>query len=207
MAHDKIADGRNITTAAREWDSSIDFSPYSNTYKLVDALLSEADEVDDLLDTVYHAHEIETASGAELEQFGKLVNVQRESGEEDNRYRARIKAEFAQSRTETTFDDFIEFAASVLGTDVENIEIDTPYSVNPARVRLFADPSIYENNFLTEDDIADIIGGGVPAGHEVDAREAGTFRLTDDATTTNDPNAGLTSDGIETGGTLAADLL
>jgi len=206
MVHEEIAEDRNITKAAREWDSAIDFSPYANTYKLLNSLLSQADETDNILDRVYHAHQIESAKGKELEQFGKLVNVQRNGGEPDSRYRTRIKAEFAQSRTETTFNDFVEFTASILGTNIANIDISTNYSGNPATVSVFANPQVYESSALSAQEISEILGGGVPAGHSVNAQESGTFRLISDGES-NDPDKGLTSDSIETGGTLAADLV
>jgi len=206
MVHEEIAEDRNITKAAREWDSAIDFSPYANTYKLLNSLLSQADETDNILDRVYHAHQIESAKGKELEQFGKLVNVQRNGGEPDSRYRTRIKAEFAQSRTETTFNDFVEFTASILGTNIANIDISTNYSGNPATVSVFANPQVYESSALSAQEISEILDGGVPAGHSVNAQESGTFRLISDGES-NDPDKGLTSDSIETGGTLAADLV
>jgi len=206
MVHEEIAENRNVTKAAREWDSAIDFSPYANTYKLLNSLLSQADETDNILDRVYHAHQIESAKGKELEQFGKLVNVQRNGGEPDSRYRTRIKAEFAQSRTETTFNDFVEFTASILGTNIANIDISTNYSGNPATVSVFANPQVYESSALSAQEISEILGGGVPAGHSVNAQESGTFRLISDGES-NDPDKGLTSDSIETGGTLAADLV
>ena len=206
MSHDTIPDNRNTTKAAQEWDSAIDFAPDSNAYGLVDALLSEADETDDILGKVYHAHQIETAQGKELDQFGKLVNVQRKSGESDAKYRVRIKAEFAQSRTGTTFNDFVEFAASTLGTDIQNIDVRTDYERLPAVVTVFASPQTYEENALASAELADILSGGVPAGHEVNAQGSGTLRLKSDGEQ-DEASKGLTSDSIETGGTLAADLV
>lgn len=206
MEHEEINNKRNISKAAREWDSGIEFSPYSNTYKLLDSLLSQADETDDILDRVYHAHQIETAQGEELDQFGKLVNAQRKSGESDAKYRVRINAQFAQSRTGTTFNDFVEFISSVLRTNTQNFEITTNYIGQPAVVTVFASPKIYENNALSSAELSEILGGGVPAGHEVRVQESGTLRLKSDGEQ-NDADKGLTADNIETGGTLAADLV
>ena len=197
---------RNIQKAAQEWDSSIDFAPRSNTYKLLRALLSEADRIDDSLDNIDSSHYISGATGKELEQFGKLVNVQRNNNEADEKYRTRIKAEFAQSSTETTFEDFVEFTASVLGTNVDNIDFITNYEAQPATVTIFANSSIYESVSLTAAEIADILGGGVPAGHRVLTQESGTFRLKSDGEQ-DDAGKGLTANNIETGGTLAADLV
>lgn len=206
MAHLETVDGRNISTAEQEWDSAIDFGQSSNTYKLVRALLQQADRIDDDLDRVYHAHHIDTAKGEELEQYGKLVNTPRQSGEGDDKYRTRIKAEFAQSKTDTDFDSFVQFCSSVLATSEENIEFITNYDGNPATVTVAANPQLYELSDLTAVQIADIFGGGVPAGHEVEILERGTFRLKSDSDI-DDADKGLTSDSIETGGTLAADIV
>lgn len=205
MPHNGNIDGRNIGTATREWDSGIAFNPRSNTYKLVQALLSQANRLDDSIDEVYHAHHIETAEGKELEQFGKLVNTPRKSGEPDDKYRTRVKAQFAQAKTHTDFDSFVQFCTSVLGTDVDNLEFVTNYSADPATVVLRADSAIFDAVSLTASEVVDILGGGVPAGHAVKVQESGTFRLKSDGDS-DDASMGLTSDSMNTGGTLAADL-
>jgi hypothetical protein len=206
MAHNEIADGRNIRDAEQAWDSAINFGESANTYHLVKALLSEADRLDDELGQVYDAHHINTATGKELEQYGKLVNTPRESGEPDNKHRARIKAEFAQSQTDTDFDSFVQFCSSVLNTSEDNIEFITNYDGSPATVTVAANGQLYENVALTPSEIADLFGGGVPAGHAVQTLERGTFRLKTDSGI-DEADKGLTSDSIETGGTLAADLV
>lgn len=205
MAHEN-ADGRNIGTAVNEWDSGIGFGPHSNTYKLVRALLSEADRIDDDLEHIYDEHHINSADGESLDKFGALVNAPRKEGESDNKYRTRIKAEYAKARTNTDFDSFIEFTTTVLNTSFENFDLLTPYNQNSATVTVSADPSVYEKVNLTVTEIADILGGGVPAGHEVTVQEKGTFRLKSDGEFDTAEN-GLTADNIETGGTLAADVV
>lgn len=205
MAHDEPSDDRNINKAKRGWDSAIDFGEASNTYKLVKALLSQADRIDDDIEGVYHQHHIDTAEGDALDQFGKLVNTPRNSGEPDSKYRTRLKAEFAQSRTKTDFNDFVEFVGAVLGVDADNITFSTNYEIKPATVTVSADSELYNDIQLTAEEIREVFGGAVPAGHEVEALEKGTFRLKSDDDF-DDPDKGLTSDSIETGGTLAADL-
>jgi hypothetical protein len=206
MSHDQYADGRNINTAEQNWDSGIDFGKQSNTYKLVRALLSEADRIDDNLTEVYHSHHIDTAEGEDLEQFGRLVNSPRKNGEPDDKYRTRIKAEFAQAKTDTDFDSFVEFCATVLGTDISNLEFGTSYDADSATVTVRADSKVFSNVALVGDEVIDIIDGGVPAGHEVKVLERGTFILKEDGDI-DDPERGLTSDSVNTGGTLAADIV
>jgi hypothetical protein len=203
---DDIPDERNIGTAVNEWDSGIGFGPRSNTYKLVRALLSEADRIDDDLEKVYDEHHINSADGESLDKFGALVNAPRKDGESDNKYRTRIKAEYAKARTDTDFDSFIQFVSAILDTGTENFDLLTGYDQNSATVTVSADPSLYDEINLTVNEITDILGGGVPAGHEVIVQERGTFRLKSDGDFDTAEN-GLTADNIETGGTLAADVV
>jgi hypothetical protein len=155
---------------------------------------------------VYHDHHIDTASGESLEQFGKLVNTPRKENEPDDKYRTRIKAEFAQAKTDTNFDSFVEFCTTVLNSDIENFDFDTNYGGNPATVVVSTDPTVYESVSLSSTEVVDILDGGVPAGHEVQVQERGTFRLKTDGDIDN-ATKGLTSDSISTGGTLAADIV
>lgn len=206
MSHNGETDGSNISTATRNWDSAIDFGNSSNTYKLVRALLSQAERIDDDLHEVYHSQHIDTAEGEALEQFGRLVNAPRKENEPDDKYRTRIKAEFAQAKTDTDFDSFVEFCSTILNVGASNFDFTTNYDGNPATIVVSADPSIYESRALTATEIADLLGGAVPAGHEVQVQERGTFRLKADGDT-DDADKGLTSDSITTGGTLAADIV
>lgn len=201
-----IPDERNITEAFDQWDSGIEFGPGSNTYRLVDALLSQADRIDDDLEAVYDQQHINSATGENLDKFGNLVNVSRQTGESDARYRVRIKARLRAATIEPTFDQFVQFVASVLNTSNENIGFTTNYGGDPATVTVSAPQDIYDSVALTESEVADILGEGVPAGHEVQALVGGTFRLRSDGEI-SDPDKGLTSDSISTGGTLAEDIV
>lgn len=204
--YNRIEDDRNISEASAEWDSPVEFNPNSNTYKLVRALLSINDRVDEDLEDIYEEQHIDSADGRDLDTLGALVSVDRNTNEGDDTYRARIKAVFRASTMGTTYDQFAEFCASVLSTDVDNLNFRTPYGAEPATVNVGADPSIYDALNLSTSDIRDLLGSGVPAGHEVNVLEGGTFRLKQDGQV-DDPEKGLTSDGISTGGTLAADLV
>lgn len=206
MSHFDLTENRNIAEAGSEWDSGIAFAPGTNTYKLMRALLVEADRIDGDLEDIYDAHHIDTATGDDLDKIGDLVSVDRETGESDSRYRARIKATFRASTTETTFDQFAEFTASVLNTRLSNIDFLTSYAARPATVDVAADAAVYDEVNLDAATLEDLLDDGVPAGHQVRVLERGTFRLKEDGDT-NDPDKGLTSDGITTGGTLAADLV
>jgi len=200
------ADGRNISTAESVWDSAIEFGPQSNMHSLVDALMEANDSVDENLTEIYNNTHIDSASGESLEQLGDLVGVERKTDEVEPRYRARIKAAFRAATIGTTFDQFVEFSATLLNTSTDNISFSTNYEIRPATVRLLLSPDTATELSFTLDSVADLLAKGVPAGHEVLVSETGTFTLREDGEP-NSPENGLTADGITTGGTLLSDIV
>lgn len=197
----------NISTAEKEWDNDgIEFGTHSNTRKLMSALLSEADRIDGDLASIHDAQHIDTAEGDNLEQLGKLVQIHRKSGESDDKYRARIKLKFRVGNIGTTYDEFAEFTGVMLETDARNVEFSYNFGSDPATVNVAADGDLYNSTSLTSEEIADFLEEAVPAGHAVKATEKGTFRLKSDGDT-DDASKGLTSDSVDTGGTLASDLV
>lgn len=203
--YNRITDDRNLSGAARNWDSPLAIAPGSNMRALVSALLSEADRMDSDLEDIYAAQHINSATDGDLDTWGRLVRVDRKTGEGDDSYRARIKAEFRQSTIGTTFDEFTEFSAAVLNTDISNLDFTLEHDRTPATVLVGADASVYNNINLSNSDVVELLGGGVPAGHAVRVIERGTFEVKADGAT-DDADKGLTSDGITTGGTLGRDV-
>lgn len=206
MTHDIIPDGRNLNAAERDFDGPLSIAPGSNVQKLLAALLVPNDQADADLEDLYDQRFVSTATGRELDRFGDLVGVRRKTNESDEKYRKRITAEFAQSTIETTFDEFAQFTASILGTDVANVEFDLSLEATPATILVRVDGSVVTQSPLTATETEDLLGGGVPAGHQVTLQQSGTFRVKVDGAA-DDPDKGLTSDSTSTGGTLAEDLV
>ena len=123
----------------------------------------------------------------------------------ENKFRARIKATFRASTIGTTFDQFVEFTSSVLTTDFANIDFLTSYDASPATVTVRANEAVFNSVGFSASDVDNLLNEGVPAGHSVNVEVSGTFELKSDGDT-DDPDKGLTSDSIETGGTLTEDL-
>jgi hypothetical protein len=201
---DIITDGRNINDAVSEWDIPPTIQEESNNYALLRGLLQPPDKVDESAELIYNAHHINTAAGEDLDEIGKFVGVDRESNESDSRYRTRIKARFRAATIEPTTDNFTEFVAAILATDIDNFTI-LREQFRP-EVTISAQGNVWESNDLTAQTLVELLEDGVPAGHAVNVQEQGTFRLKVDGEV-DDPDQGLTSDSIETGGTLASDLI
>src|SRR6056297_3147177 len=113
-----FADDRNVKDGVSEWDIPPTVQTESNNYSLLRGLFQSVDEVDESLEIIYDGHHINTASGEDLDEIGKFVGVDRESNESDNRYRTRIKARFRAATIEPTTDNFTEFVAAILATDI-----------------------------------------------------------------------------------------
>jgi len=98
-----------------------------------------------------------------------------------------------------------QFCASVLDTGIDNLTFETRYPITPATVIVRGQRSLYQDSDLTANELIDILGSGVPAGHAVEVIEEGSFEVKFDGES-DDVDEGLTSDSIQTGGTLAGDL-
>lgn len=189
-----------------KWNNAgITIHPSSNTYSLMLALSSQYDRTLDEVEDIRDSHHVSTATGRDLEKIGKLAEVERQTGESDDKYRLRIIGNVVSAFTGTTFSDVIQFISLILETDMTNIRLFDNLSIDPATLVINADASIYSNSPLTNSDIISLAEDSVPAGHEVILEERGTFEIKSDGAA-DDPAKGLTSDSISTGGTLAADI-
>lgn len=207
MPHDNISDGRNITAAGQNWDNDgIEYNQNTNTYKLVRALVSEYDRIDDEIVNIADSHHIDTATGEDLGKIAEPVGLERKDNESDDKFRARIKVQYRVGNIGATFDEFAEFAAVLLSTTIENVEYRLNLEGDPATARVAAETQVYDDVALTRNEVSKFLGRAVPAGHEVKALEKGSFRLKADGDT-DDATKGLTSDSTSDGGTLAADIL
>lgn len=199
------SENRNIQSAKQNWSSALVFAEQSNTYRLINALTSTYNAIDDDLEDIYTQTHVNSATGRELDQFGELVNVERKYNEGDDKYSTRIKAAFRASTIGTTYNQFVQFCGTIFNTDVDNISFVTDYINNPATITVGVESFIFDGTGFTKSEIIDILGSGVPAGHEVDVVEGGSFRLKSDGED-DDPSEGLTSDTTDTGGTVFEEL-
>lgn len=198
--------GLNFSKTITSWDNEgIAFYRGSNTYKLMNALVGVLDRLSMNTEQVLSSHHIRTAHGRELDNLGQTVNVRRLEGESDDKYRLRIQTEFRLNSIEGTFDEVAEFIIVLLNSSADNVIFDQRFDADPAVLYVSAQADIYDNTPLTRQEIIDLAGRVVSAGHEIKLEESGTFILKADGDP-NDPNKGLTSDVISTGGTLAADI-
>lgn len=228
----------NINTAVSEWDNrGITIHDQSNTYKIIATISAQLDRVDEQIDAIYNSNKIRHAEDENLEKMGELLNVRRQSDlsqeevdagyggvqygtsvygtptseewvvDNDDVFRKRIILAFRLISMEGTYSEFWEFMVVLLET--ENFTLSYDRENFAAEVFVKTDSSVYDENPLTRDQIAEAASSTVPAGHRVTMQEEGTFEITDDdtiAASGHDADKGLTADDIETGGTLSTDI-
>lgn len=200
-----------INKIESQWDNrGIAFYPGSNMYKLMAAITSEGDRQLEEAHTISRANKIRTAEGDLLDKFGFAVNLPRQTGESDDRYRVRIQLRYRLNSIEGTMDEIAQFTAAMVGVSPDNISLETRFDAAPATLFISAQAEVWDNSVLSREEIEQFAGEVVSAGHRVILEESGTFLLTSDELLIEQGNLaehGLTSDTIETGGTLAADII
>lgn len=198
---------RAISTATEVWHDTnpgIPLHPKKRLYALLMGLTSNADRMLEDLEDIRHAQHIETADSEHIDKLAQTVGVNRQMGESDAHFRARIKARVAAAITDTSHGDTVNFIGAILNTGADNIRIQTNYTVDAEQITVGLREADINASDFTEAEIRDIIDTLLPAAHTALVTLQGTFRLIADGDT-NDPDRGLTSDSIQTGGTLSED--
>lgn len=188
--------------AIREgWNSGgIEFHPENDVWGLESAITTPVAFLSDDLVEINAAHHIDTAIDEELDKIGEIVDVQRETGETDPRYRARIKAAFRAAITGTTHEDVLEFVSTLLETPSERVNINWLPSV-PGTALVSVFEADIMNASITVDDLEEFATQIVPAGHKIVVELRGTFRFDGDDVDISAEH-GFSSDEFE-GGTLS----
>lgn len=189
-----------------EWEN--DGIPFRGANEQLGGALAESDmETFRQLDAIREARHIRSAAGRQLDRIGAIAGINRKEGESDGKYRARIKATMIASRSDGTFEDILNATASILETDTERVEIQTSFDSDPAEAFVYIRIVDVEDTTLTASEIEDILQNTVVAGHEVTVVEQGSNPFTFiDESMANNPERGLTSDSMSTGGGLVSDL-
>lgn len=178
------------------WDHPIQLHESTNLYSLLKILASENKRIDLELDRVYDDRFLATASGQSLEKMGDLVGIDRKTKEQDKKLRKRIRAAFAASASDTTYESFASAALSILDADSGAIEIKTPPETPAKIVRLNVDGSVLEENPLTEDELSVILSAALSIDAKLEITETGTFAFDGDDASLEGFNEGTWSVGI-----------
>jgi uncharacterized phage protein gp47/JayE len=143
-------------------DVSLRYRTDSNFGYLVDALVSELDEVTTTLRHIARSHNVDTAVGRDLDKLGRLVGVTRQTAETDDHFRVRIKAYGYINVSSATTNDLIHLTGILLRTDVTNVTVTSDLAANPGT---FQCEGSLSDTPLTATEVENILNDAVPAGH------------------------------------------
>ncbi|MDI9609013.1 MAG: hypothetical protein QFX34_01880 [Candidatus Verstraetearchaeota archaeon] len=104
----------------RGWDRG------SLVYAFISSFASQLDDADDQIAEIMRAHWVDSATGQDLDRLGAAVVSKRMQGEDDEKYRSRIRRAVSDYRGGGTVRAILESVMGLIGTasegDVEIIE-------------------------------------------------------------------------------------
>lgn len=174
---------------------------------LIAALASEFDDFEATLKDVDIAKFVDTATGQRLDRLGEVFDVDRETGESDDRYRIRIQVALRELLSSGTVQEIRSTIAVLLDVDGSEIVIDEPYDVESARIDVGVFESELEARGISVSEFDDFVDGIAAAGVGIQMVALGTFTYVSEG---EDPTVEGAERGYadlaepETGGTYAS---
>lgn len=147
----------------------------SNTgnFKLLDVVGRAIDRLDGDITDVNNANSVKNAETiSQLKKLAKLVETPPKTGESLEKYRARVISAFQTATTETTADDVLNNAATLLGTNAKQLEYKkVAHGTIELRVpgKTLSDAAITDSEFVT------IMDRHSAAGFSIESTIEGTF--------------------------------
>lgn len=142
---------------------------------LIAALASEFDDFEATLEDVDVAKFVDTATGQRLDRLGDIFDVDRETGENDDKYRIRIQVALRELLSSGTVQEIKSAIAVLLNVDESEIVIDEPYDVESARIDVGVFESELEDRGISVSEFDDFADGLVAAGVGIQTFALGTF--------------------------------
>lgn len=153
------------------------FRPRSNDKwtALVETFAEEFEQLSEARKEVVVSRYVELAFGQQLDRIGKFVQTPRHNGENDDHYRARLIVNFKQINAGGTIDDIKELSTVLLECSPEDIVVEEPFSIEPARIDLKVPSNIIRASGFTTDQYASYIREIKAAGVKLNGVELGGF--------------------------------
>lgn len=151
----------------------------SNNYKLLQLLSTLYSNLQEDLQDISDAKDIENATGATLDQIGAMAGVSR-NGETDPQYRLSILARVAALATTGTCNSTIARIEQMLGMESGSISIIEPTNVSASVSVIGLTTELLQNSGYTTGQIESFIKSVIPAGVTLfPPTFAGTLRIID----------------------------
>jgi hypothetical protein len=174
---------------------------------LIAALASEFDDFEATLKDVDVAKFVDTATGQRLDRLGDIFDVDRETGESDDKYRIRIQVALRELLSSGTVQEIKSAIAVLLDVDESEVVINEPYDVESARIDIGVFERELENRGISIAEFDNFVNGLAAGGVGIQTFALGTFMYVFEG---EDPTVDGAERGYadlaepETGGTYAS---
>ncbi|QLG29981.1 hypothetical protein HUG10_20455 (plasmid) [Halorarum halophilum] len=174
---------------------------------LLTTIGDEMDDLETVRQVVLDSKFLETATDAQLDRLGELVQLPREKGETNPHYRGRLTVELRAKLSTATVKEIKDTAATILEVESADIGYSEDFSVEAARFILDIDENVLSSAGVSGSEFVTFIDRVRGAGIRAEIRTKGTFTYRSEQeyiSGTNNPANGYydSADGI-TNGTYA----
>lgn len=143
---------------------------------LLRTVLTELDDLDDEIATVFDGRFIETATGDELDFLASTVNIQRKTDETDERLRRRVRGVYEAAQSTGTYEDVAQVALFVLDADPEQVNLDPAReTVDPATAVVEVEDAVINDSPFTEAEIERLLRRSAVGGHRLTLQRSNVF--------------------------------
>lgn len=173
----------NEQTAAEAWDvPGVDIFHGSSQRRLLRTLLQSLATLDDSIDDVYADRFVMSASGTALDLLSGEVNLQRQTGESDDRLRRRILARYKQRQSSGTYDDLA--AVSKILVDTNDVQIEAAEETGGGTARVIYNEADLNASPFTSTEVTEILEESLIATDTLDVGTTGRFVFSSDGNDT-----------------------
>jgi len=142
---------------------------------LLTAVATEFEELEAARQDVLASKFVSTATGPQLDRQSDIFDVDRQTGESDDKYRIRIQVALRELLSSGTVQEIRSTIAVLLDVDESEIVIDEPYDVESARIDVGVFESELEDRGISVSEFDDFVDGLAAAGVGIQTVALGTF--------------------------------
>jgi hypothetical protein len=171
---------------------------------LIAALASEFDDFEATLEDVNVARFVATATGQRLDRLGDIFDIDRRTGESDDKYRIRIQVALRELLSSGTVQEIKSAIVVLLDVDGSEIVIDEPYDVESARIDVGVFERELEERGISITEFDDFVDGLAAGGVGIQTFALGAFMYVsegEDPTTEGAQRGYASLNNPDTGGT------
>jgi len=132
------------------------------------------------IEQLYDQLLIETATGEFLERLGLKYNVERQTGESNEKLRKRMYARRDVANSRGTYKGIAQLAMTLFDADPHEVSVLRPSDTNEMGTAEIQVPQQrFDNAPFTKSEIGDLLSDAAIGGHRIRVAEANVFRFGD----------------------------